>query len=227
MNLKNILNSIPSWLSNHMSSKEGDEITYPLPDREYFPRHRLQRKPLVRVTHVPWCMSGWLTRGGRENVPGIPGACVFRKRPIGTWFWRFIMQKERANNRTAVWMQKSIFHTEYIIHELKDWYIYTSCQRYGITTTKLHLHAFDRYLLFMVVCWIAEGNTADFFDPLCNQIKCPNTVSIVWVPLRLKRNEKSQLWGSHLKWSLPRHYHFDAIMQRGVSVKTIDISLNF
>ena len=50
-----------------------------------FPRHRLQRKPLVSdpgmhhgtcVTHVPCCMSGSLTRGGGENVPGIPGACT-------------------------------------------------------------------------------------------------------------------------------------------------------
>ena len=50
-----------------------------------FPRHRLQGKPLVSdpgmhhgtcVTHVPWCMSGSLTRGGWENVPGIPGACA-------------------------------------------------------------------------------------------------------------------------------------------------------
>ena len=53
--------------------------------RERFPRHRLQRKPLVSdpgmhhgtcVTHVPWCMSGSLTRSGGENVPGIPGACA-------------------------------------------------------------------------------------------------------------------------------------------------------
>ena len=28
------------------------------------------------VTHVPWCMSGPLTRGGGENVRGIPGACA-------------------------------------------------------------------------------------------------------------------------------------------------------
>ena len=28
------------------------------------------------VTHVPWCMSGSLTSGGGENVPGIPGACA-------------------------------------------------------------------------------------------------------------------------------------------------------
>ena len=62
-----------------------------------FPRHRLQTKPLLRdpgmhhdtcVTHVPWCMSGSLTRGGEENVPSVPGACATRiftylgKRPI-------------------------------------------------------------------------------------------------------------------------------------------------
>ena len=49
------------------------------------PHRRLQRKPLVSdpgmhpgtcVTHVPWCMSGSLTCGGRKNVPGIPGACA-------------------------------------------------------------------------------------------------------------------------------------------------------
>ena len=55
--------------------------------RERFPRHRLQRKPLVSdpgmhhgtcVTHVPWCMSGSFTRAGGENVSGIPGACATR-----------------------------------------------------------------------------------------------------------------------------------------------------
>ena len=55
--------------------------------RERFPRHRLQRKPLVSdpgghhgtcVTHVPWCMPESLTRSGGENVPGIPGACATR-----------------------------------------------------------------------------------------------------------------------------------------------------
>ena len=49
------------------------------------PRRRFQRKPIVCdpgmhhgtcVTHVPWCMSGSITRDGGENVPGIPGACA-------------------------------------------------------------------------------------------------------------------------------------------------------
>ena len=46
-----------------------------------FPRHRLQRTPLVShhgmhhgtcVTHVPWCMLVSLSRGGGENVPAFP-----------------------------------------------------------------------------------------------------------------------------------------------------------
>ena len=50
-----------------------------------FPHRRFQREPLVSdpgmhhgtcVTHVPWCMSGSLTCGDGENVPGIPGACA-------------------------------------------------------------------------------------------------------------------------------------------------------
>ena len=53
-----------------------------------FFRHRLQRKPLVSdpgmhhgtcVTDVPWCMSGSLTHGCGEYVPGIPGACATHK----------------------------------------------------------------------------------------------------------------------------------------------------
>ena len=55
--------------------------------RERFPRHWLQRKPLASdpdmhhgtcITHVPWCMSGSLTRDGGQNVPHIPGACATR-----------------------------------------------------------------------------------------------------------------------------------------------------
>ena len=55
--------------------------------RERFPHHRLQRKPLVSdlgmnhgtcATHVSWCMSGSLTRGDGESVPGIPSARATR-----------------------------------------------------------------------------------------------------------------------------------------------------
>ena len=62
--------------------------------RERFPRHPLQRKPPVShpsmhhgtcVAHVPLCMSGSLTRGGGENVPGIPGACATRNFTYLVW----------------------------------------------------------------------------------------------------------------------------------------------
>ena len=55
--------------------------------RELFPRHQCEMKLRVSdptkhhgrcVMHVLWCMSGLLTRGGGENVPGIPGACTTR-----------------------------------------------------------------------------------------------------------------------------------------------------
>ena len=66
--------------------------------RECFPRHQLQRKPLVSdpdidhgtcVTHMPWCMSGSLTSSRGENVPSIPGACAtcnFTYLARGPWF---------------------------------------------------------------------------------------------------------------------------------------------
>ena len=55
--------------------------------RERYLRHRLQRISLVSdpgmhhgtcVTHVPWCMSVSLSRGGGENVSGIPRARATR-----------------------------------------------------------------------------------------------------------------------------------------------------
>ena len=50
-----------------------------------FPRRRFQMKPLVSdhgmhhgtcVTNVPCCMSGSVTCGDGENIPGITGPCV-------------------------------------------------------------------------------------------------------------------------------------------------------
>ena len=90
---------IPSQLYNWHQAIQGLEVRSRgmglLPDTQNcapgmpgtFPRQRLQRKPQVSdsgkhhvtcVTHVPWCMPGSLTRGGGENVPGIPCACATR-----------------------------------------------------------------------------------------------------------------------------------------------------
>ena len=67
--------------------KQNDPWTWSFLCRKRFPRPRLQRKPLVSdpgmyhgtcVTHVSWYMPESLTRGGRENVPGIHDACTTR-----------------------------------------------------------------------------------------------------------------------------------------------------
>ena len=74
------------------------------------PRHRIQRKLLVSdpgmhhgtcVTHVPWCMSGSLTPGGGENVPGIPGA--FASAILRIWqeaHWSYHCPFARGINRS-------------------------------------------------------------------------------------------------------------------------------
>ena len=76
--------------------------------------------------------------------------------------------------------------------------MYTSGQPYGITTTKWHLRKFGRYLLFLVVCSIAERNTVDFIDPLHNQIEC-QTQSVLSGDRWDSREGKSECRG--VTWS--------------------------
>ena len=77
-----------------------------------FPRRRFQRKPIVGdpgmhhgtcVTHVPWCMSGSLTCGDGENVPGIPGACA----PAILRIWQEAHEKMYPWSRTFYWPNKA------------------------------------------------------------------------------------------------------------------------
>ena len=53
---------------------------------------------------MPWCMSQSLTRGGGENVPGIPGACAtsnFTYLARGPWVSNFIHQKTMRCNLSS------------------------------------------------------------------------------------------------------------------------------
>ena len=77
------INSLMSWASYQIRKIAGCACTGIAGNVS--PHRRIQRKPRVSdpgmhhgtcVTHVPWCMSGLLTRGGGENVPGISGACA-------------------------------------------------------------------------------------------------------------------------------------------------------
>ena len=105
--------------------------------REYwarFPRHRIQRKLLVSdpgmhhgtcVTHVPWCMSGSLTRGGGENVPGIPGACATRNFTYlvrGPWHSKIITWNPWRFNTCSLCVN---------IYQNKIWYGDFYCQKLG------------------------------------------------------------------------------------------------
>ena len=83
-----------------------------------FPRHRLQRKPLVSdlgiyhatcVTHVPWCMSGSLTRDGGEKFPALrnPQFYVSGKR---------IMAIE---SHPSNWCTEPCWHAMFMCHKLQ------------------------------------------------------------------------------------------------------------
>ena len=148
--------------------------------REHFPLYRLERKPLVSdpgmhhgtcVTHVPWCMSGSLNRGGGENVPGIPGECAThnftylvrgpyrmkwhtaslrKSRKIRTWTFHmkdsisFLMirnQSRRYIDLIAAW-----FVVEYQISEVVR---LMSCGE---------MHLYDTYPMDCLTCW-RDGNS--------------------------------------------------------------------
>ena len=89
-----------------------------------FPRDRLHRKPLVSdpdmdqgtcVTHVPWCLSGSLTRGRGENVPDIPSACasatlrIWQETHWGVLRWELIVNylsffQNQPNNLSVIYV---------------------------------------------------------------------------------------------------------------------------
>ena len=88
---------------------------------ERFPRHRLQRKPLVSdlgmhhgtgVTHVPWCMSRSLTRGGGETVNGIPDACATRNFTYlarGPWLNKaWCLECRELNKHKSKWVLRAM-----------------------------------------------------------------------------------------------------------------------
>ena len=98
------------WLDGETSNCQMSELVFcrgPIPDtqnwglrmrrecRECFPRYWLQVSyPGMHigtcVTHVPWWMSGSLTRGAEETVPCITGACATRTK-LETWNHEFFL----------------------------------------------------------------------------------------------------------------------------------------
>ena len=136
-----------------------------------FPRHRFKKKTLVSnpvmhhgtcVTHVPWCMSGSLTRGDGENALRIPGACATRKFTYGH-FVAFCCVMLQANP-TSISRITSLAHTwlrqwsknmdEYATCILQNWWysqkqIHTDTQTQADTDTYTHAaphHATPRHV---------------------------------------------------------------------------------
>ena len=102
------------WTSRHVHGPLARYVNLRMRQEcwERFPRHRHQRKPLVsdpgmhHGTCVAWCTSGLLTRGGGENVPGIPGACETRN---FTYLARGPLRKDRfINKHVRVYMQDQL-----------------------------------------------------------------------------------------------------------------------
>ena len=80
-----IINLLLGWASCQIRKIAGCACTRNAGN--VFPATDIKGIPLVSdpgmhrdtcVTHVPWCMSGSLTRGGGEIVPGIPDASATR-----------------------------------------------------------------------------------------------------------------------------------------------------
>ena len=107
-----------------------------------FPHCRFQRKPLVSdpgmhhgtcVTHVPWCMSGSLTCGDGENVPGIPGACA----PAILRIWQeahwIITHWQWENHTIILWHTSEIEHPGFCCvwdHSCIVYVAYVVCLQY-------------------------------------------------------------------------------------------------
>ena len=134
-----------------------------------FSRRRLQRKPLVSdpgmhhgtcVTHVPWCMSGSLTRGGGENVPGIPGACAPAILPIWQdaryqnqcWSTSVIQSRSLSSMRRI----SATFTISVLINDMKCSYI--SC----VLKTLKHIR--DEKILIILQCFNALMYMQVFWD---------------------------------------------------------------
>ena len=159
--------------------------------RERFPRHRLQRKTLVSdpgmhhgtyVTHVLWYMSGSLTHSGKENVPGIPGACA-------TCNFTYLAR----GPETSVLGEPAVCAPTF-------WWLYGAALIYGYQAW-LHL----------VIMFVTDLTWCEFpsFNCACMYFRCPNV--FVWVSLDWchkfwywKRFALGYLYGNLLNWLCKR-----------------------
>ena len=122
------LAKVSSWASYQISKIAGCACAGNAGN--VFPRRRFQRKPLISdpgmhhgtcVTHVPWCMSGSLTCGYGENVPGIPGACapaILRIWQEAHWHW--VKHNLKPNQTKPKDIQSAALYAIYLPAELSN-----------------------------------------------------------------------------------------------------------
>ena len=157
--------------------------------QECFPRHRLQRKPLVSdpgmhhvtcVTHVPWCMSGSITRRCEENVPGIPVACTTRnfaylaRRPwniifklavfktcgeIFTLYNEYVsifVKLIKSNIRTSILTQESVHRAHYgiIFHYISERMVYSRTKYISVLFIFIvYINPIANFIVYMITLY--------------------------------------------------------------------------
>ena len=132
--------------------------------RKRLPRHRLQRKALFSdpgihhgmcVTHVPWCMSGSLNRGGKENVLGIPGTCTtynFTYLVSGPWRWGNMSEVTPKYMANIDWGIK-LWMGVYCWHQLSS---VLSCPTARLYTGELMLTTPTHPSLISIISWFQQ-----------------------------------------------------------------------
>ena len=120
--------------------------------RESFLCHRFKRKPLVSdpdmhhgmcVTKVPWCISGSLTHGGGEIVPGIPGACATRN----------ITYLVRDPSGDSILFETILFVRQWPVYPVYDIQHHGCCCHADATTWRRH--QMETFSIVMLVIWDA------------------------------------------------------------------------
>ena len=165
--------------------------------RERFLRHRLQIKLLfidpgmhhgTCVTHVPWCMSGSLTGGGGENVPGIPGACATRN---FAYLIRGPYDKHNIKSRGFVTSQHIVVRCPPAWWKC-SWIRLSHYCYYSFAHTLLHWNStIDKWYVQTYVIWITlDANVIEQFSflqhkPICIITFIIHVVRDIKWPLRL------------------------------------------
>ena len=122
--------------------------------QERFPRQRLRRKPLVSdpgmhtgacLAHVPSCLSGSLTRSGRESVPGIPGACAtlnFTYLTIVPWSGTQRIKNDKKARLNFIWS----------LHNLHSCWCMQSPIREETRTAPVNTNHISNTITILILC---------------------------------------------------------------------------